>query len=528
MGEGGDTFRPMTHSPDNSLEVAAPLLAAQWNHQRNAPLSPREVRPNSGKRVWWRCDSDHEWDAVVKSRYDNGSGCPVCSGNRVGYGNDLASKIPEIAKEWHPTLNGSLTASDVRPRSNKHVWWLCSYGHKWESIIANRTKESRPGCPYCSNQKVGYGNDLFSVNPDLAAEWHPIKNMDKKPSEVVYGARLNVWWKCANGHEWKAMVFKRNAGAGCEKCQPIGISQLEVRTFAELRHVLGDYVESIEHDTSIKLQSGRRLRVDVVIDHIAVEFDGSHWHKGKTKRDREKTALLVGEGFTVIRVREHPLELISETDIPIRRAPNAFEIAAAVLRQMMHLSLLEPPATAAAQRYLDGGISKASAVAKVLLSKLALGDYGERSLAACHPDVAAEWHPTRNDRTPSQVTARSGERVWWLCPKGHDYEAVVGQRTADAKPSGCGYCSGRYVTPETSLAVINPDLAVQLHPTLNPVEVTAESLVPHSRTVVWWLCTRGHATQDSVSNRTKGMVCQRCPNARRRGADEGGADITLF
>lgn len=527
MGEGDATVRRMTHLPDNSLELAAPLLAAQWHHERNAPYSPRDVKPSSGMRVWWHCDSGHDWDAVVKARYNTGSGCPFCSGNRVGYGEDLASKFPDIAKEWHPTRNGSVTASDVRPRSNKRAWWICSYDHAWESIIANRTKDSRPGCPYCSNQKVGYGNDLLSVNPDLAAEWHPTKNL-KKPSEIVSGARLNAWWMCTNGHEWKAMVFKRNAGAACEKCQPIGISQLEVRTFTELRHVLGDYVGSIEHDTSIKLLSGRRLRVDVVIDQIAVEFDGSHWHKDKTERDREKTALLVAEGFTVIRVREHPLELISDRDIPIRRAPNAFEVAAAALRQMMHLNLLEPPATAAAQRYLNGGIAMASADAKVLLSRLALGDYGERSLAACHPDVAAEWHPTRNDRTPAQVTARSGERVWWLCPKGHAYEAVIGQRTADVKPTGCGYCSGRYATPETSLAAINPGLAALLHPTLNPVEVTAESLVPHSRVVVWWLCGKGHATQDSVANRTKGMVCQECPNARRRGGDESSADMTLF
>ena len=386
----------------------------------------------------------------------------------------------------------------------------------------------RSGCPYCSNQKVGYGNDLLSVNPELAAEWHPGKNLGKEPNQVVYGARLNVWWRCANGHEWKAMVFKRNAGAGCEKCQPVGISQIEVKVFTELRHVLGDYADSIEHDKSIKTQSGRRLRVDVVIDQIAVEFDGSHWHAGKTERDQEKTALLAAEGYNVIRVREHPLELISETDVPIRRAPNAFEIASVALRQMLHLNLLKPQATAAVQRYLERGVAEGSKAAKDLLSKLSFGDYGARSLAACHPEVAAEWHPTRNDRTPLQVTARSGERVWWLCPAGHEYEAVVGQRTADVKPSGCGYCSGRYVTPETSLAVVNPDLAALLHPSLNPDEVTAETLAPHTRTVVWWLCSYGHSTQDSVANRTKGMVCQMCPRARRRGGGEKGNEATLF
>ena len=525
MGEAADSFRGMTPQPDNSLAVASPQLAAEWNQERNAPLSLQDVKTTSRLRVWWRCAEGHEWDAVVKHRRDSGSGCPFCSGNRVGYGDDLASKFPEIAAEWHPSRNGSMTASDVRPRSNKRAWWICSSGHVWEAVIANRTNAARSGCPFCSNQKVGYGNDLQSVNPELAAEWHPTKNL-KKPSEVVYGARSKVWWRCENGHEWQAMVFKRNAGAGCEKCQPIGISQLEVKTFTELRHVLGDYVDSINHDVSIRLESGERLRVDVVIDQIAVEFDGSFWHADKTVRDRKKTASLVAEGFTVIRVREHPLKLVSDTDVPIRRAPSAFDIASAVLLQMMNLNLLQPPAMEAVRLYLSGGIAMASEGAKVLLAKLAFGDYGARSLAVRHPDVAAEWHPTRNDRLPEQVTARSGQRVWWLCPVGHEYEAVVGQRTADVKPTGCGYCSGRYVTTETSLAAVNPRLAARLHPTLNPIDVTAESLVPHTSKVVWWLCEQGHATQDSVASRTKGMVCQMCPRARRRRATVG--EPTLF
>ncbi|WP_413543172.1 zinc-ribbon domain-containing protein [Citricoccus nitrophenolicus] len=57
-------------------------------------------------------------------------------------------------------------------------------------------------------------------------------------------------------------------------------------------------------------------------------------------------------------------------------------------------------------------------------------------------------------------------------------------------------------------------MADQWHPTLNG-ELTPELVTPHSRKVVWWLCPRGHATQDTVDSRTKGMVCQACPNSRR-------------
>ncbi len=87
------------------------------------------------------------------------------------------------------------------------------------------------------------------------------------------------------------------------------------------------------------------------------------------------------------------------------------------------------------------------------------------------------------------------------------------QRTTDG--TGCGQCSGRYVTPATSLAVIRPNLAGQWHPTLNG-QLTPEDVLPHSGLTVWWLCAEGHATQDKVKDRAKGMVCQECPKSRRR------------
>ncbi|MGI5144653.1 MULTISPECIES: zinc-ribbon domain-containing protein [unclassified Streptomyces] len=41
-------------------------------------------------------------------------------------------------------------------------------------------------------------------------------------------------WRCAGGHEWRAMVFKRSAGSSCERCKLIGVSELELKAFAEL------------------------------------------------------------------------------------------------------------------------------------------------------------------------------------------------------------------------------------------------------------------------------------------------------
>lgn len=60
-------------------------------------------------------------------------------------------------------------------------------------------------------------NDLATVNPALAAEWHPMKN-DLLPSQVTAGSNKKVWWKGPCGHEWKAEIMNRSRGCGCPYC----------------------------------------------------------------------------------------------------------------------------------------------------------------------------------------------------------------------------------------------------------------------------------------------------------------------
>lgn len=88
--------------------------------------------------------------------------------------------IIAVAKEWHPTKNGSLKPEDVGPNSNKKVWWIGKCGHEWQAT-PNQRNAGR-GCPYCTNRKVLIGfNDLATIYPTIAEEWHPIKNGDLTP-----------------------------------------------------------------------------------------------------------------------------------------------------------------------------------------------------------------------------------------------------------------------------------------------------------------------------------------------------------
>lgn len=98
----------------------------------------------------------------------------------------------------------------------------------------------------------------------------------------------------------------------------------------------------------------------------------------------------------------------------------------------------------------------------------------ERSLAAVNPDAAVQLHPTRNGPvTAEMVSAGSPARRWWVCSRGHEWQATVKDR---ARGAGCPFCAGRLPTPTTCLAARHPDLAAQWHPTRNGTLTPADVL----------------------------------------------------
>lgn len=205
----------------NDLATTHPELAAQWHKEKNGDLTPELVVHGKHKKVWWRCENGHEWQATVYSRSGEGCGCPVCAGREVvpGY-NDLESQKPDIAAQWHPDKNGELTPQDVTPFSNQYAWWLCEKGHEYRSIIAKRSN-SGSGCPYCKNKKVLAGfNDLATLEPRIAKQWHPELNGTLTPQMVTTGSAKSVWWQCNNGHVWKTVIYSRARGKkhGCPVC----------------------------------------------------------------------------------------------------------------------------------------------------------------------------------------------------------------------------------------------------------------------------------------------------------------------
>ena len=77
--------------------------------------------------------------------------------------------------------------------SNRPVWWRCEKGQSYRTIIAQRVQRGN-GCPYCANRKVLVGfNDLATVQPLVAKEWHESLNGALTPEMVTAGSHKKVW-----------------------------------------------------------------------------------------------------------------------------------------------------------------------------------------------------------------------------------------------------------------------------------------------------------------------------------------------
>ena len=281
---------------------------------------------------------------------------------------NFEEKSPDLAKEWHPTKNGNFQPEHFSLKSGKLVWWQCSKNpdHEWQTKIYSRANGQ--GCPYCVNKSVDINNCLATINPQLATEWHPIKNKGLTAEQVVSGSNKKVWWQCSKNpiHEWKSTIDSRHrAKIGCPYC------------------------------------SGKRVCND-------------------------------------------------------------------------------------------------------------------NSLSTKNPQLATEWHPIKNeDLTPDDFTSGSKKNVWWQCSKNHDHEwnASIDSRN---RGNGCPVCSGRKVHLSTSLAIINPQLAAEWHPTKNGNWTPNDFTRGSKKIKIWWLCSQGHEYQSLILTRSHGHGCPECAKKIKR------------
>jgi len=504
-------------TPEANLRVLCPDIAREWHPKKNGDLTPDDVMRASRKLVWWKGECGHEWQATVYNR-SKGTGCPYCAGKRPCPENNLAN-YPALAHEWHPNRNGTLTPEHVTPGSRKEVWWKGKCGHEWKAAVRRRTAYGT-GCPICAKRRATSADNLRTTRPDIAAQWHPGMNGDLRPEHVTPVSRNQVWWLCKRGHAWQAEVLSRTySGAGCPHC---------TRQKDRTKNKLSDYPELVKNSVrdlypEIAREWHPEKNGDLTPKDVTYGSKKKVWWKGECGHEWKtavKSRTTKGTGCPVCAKMWATPERNLRTrypDIASEWHPNKN-------------GDLKPEHVAPLSGKKVWWKGRCGHEWEALVHSRTTGRgcpicAGKRTgpdvnLRVQYPEIAKEWHPEKNGPlSPEDVTTGSGKKVWWMCEKGHEWQAMVNNRR---KGSGCPICAGKLPAADRNLRVLYPNVAQEWH-TVKNGNLAPEHVTPGSTRKVWWMCENGHEWQAIVNHRRNGSRCPVCAG-RRPGPDHNLRD----
>lgn len=257
---------------ENCLATKFPAIAAEW-HEKNE-IAPSQVIARSGHKFWWKCTNGHEWQTTPNERV-RGSGCPFCSGNKLTDEKTLANVAPHLIGQWNYDKN-ELTPFSIAANSNRKVWWKCEKGHEWVTTPNNRVRRGDK-CNACLGRVSSPDSNLSITHPALTVEWDSEKN-GRGPESTTRGSNTKVWWKCAEGHSWRAAPCDRTKGrpTGCPSC---AVTHTNLEKAFEALMGIDRYnrppIEGFGYKPDFKLRDG-----------LFVDVDGLYWHC-EINRDRK-------------------------------------------------------------------------------------------------------------------------------------------------------------------------------------------------------------------------------------------------
>ncbi len=210
----------------NSLATKAPRQVKYWNQDKNAK-TPEQMLAGSSFRAEWKCPiCSHEWQAQVRKRVHNDSGCPRCRNKALA----RRKKQPtfeaaqhQLLHEWDLERNA---ANGIHPNmttlgSRKLVHWVCQkcpkrHLHRYQMRADVRTGKHSSGCPYCDGKRACECNSLQAGYPVISSEWDYARN-DMTPADVTTRSNQVVWWNNNVRGSWQQRIGQRTEPRGKPK-----------------------------------------------------------------------------------------------------------------------------------------------------------------------------------------------------------------------------------------------------------------------------------------------------------------------
>ncbi|MVU76002.1 hypothetical protein GPX89_01940 [Nocardia sp. ET3-3] len=422
-----------TPKPGHSFADEHPLAAAEWHPTHNGDCEPSNVRPYSKTPRWWICAAGHEWEVAPADRTRNEQ-CPECAKSRRSDskrtpkpGRSLADLYPEIAAEWHPTLNGKLTAADVNPGGRQKRWWQCRANeHAWLTPPYKRTMRG-DDCPRCS--LIGVSARQLRLEYELAAAGLPVSHGHppipvnrRRPVRcdiVIPSLNLIIEYDGVRFHRG----LDRQDRAQSAALTSAGWTVLRVRELP-LHGLGGDevFVSPTESIKSVALKVlGSLEKRGYVADRLNdYRTSADTWGESDARK-------AIHQHRTVSLATKNPT-LAAEFDPAKNDGVRADQVHPGThTRFVWSCSNCGHDWTAAVSTRASGHGCPRCRYRKVA-EKLSRPEPG-KSFADKYPTIALQWHPNRNGTlTPDQVRPASNKLVWWICHKGHEWSARVARR----------------------------------------------------------------------------------------------------
>ena len=274
-------------------------------------------------------------------------------------------------------------------------------------------------------------------------EWNWAKNdlLGFDPTKLKNRSNKKVWWKGACGHEWEMSIHDRTMGRSCPYCSRLWIlpGDNDLATTHPLLAEEWDYDEngsltprdvtsiSIKRVGWICSKCGNKWKTK--IRYRTIKGSGcAECAKIMRGKSRVKTSVKMRGSLAETRS-----ELLNDWDYSKNKIfPN--EITASsnkVAHWICHTCGYEWTAKISNR---NNGRGCPCCSNRIVVP-------GKNDLLTTHPELAKEWHPTKNKPlAPSNVSYGSGKKVWWMCPNGHEYQATILHR-ASKNGTGCPVCN---------------------------------------------------------------------------------------
>ena len=415
---------------------------------------------------------------------------------------------PQLMTEWDWKKNNELGLDPnvLTCGSDKKAFWKCiNCGFEWKSAIGSRSRGH--GCHACADKQRIISNGKYRLeksgsladnNPTIAAEWHPTKNGTLRPTDVTSGSAKAVWWQCKKGHEWFTAINNRSRGTGCPICNSEKQTSFpEQAVFFYLKAYF-----AVQNRARI---NGKELDIYLPEQKVGIEYDGIYYHTSQKAiiREKEKDDVFRSLGIRLIRIKESSSNRL-DNDIILFRYDDSYSQLSWAIESLLKLleTRIHYPICLSNDR-------------QQIYEQYIVAVKAD-SISTLRPDLAQEWNFEKNDSlTPEYFSMSSHKKVYWICDKGHEWQATIRNRVSG---NNCPVCSNkRIMTGYNDVATINPqiieDWDYNRNPNLNP-----KTLAPNVNVIANWKChICGREWKATVNNRSQGHGCPTCGGLKSAG-----------